>query len=231
MKRSAAGRTSPRAALAVIVLVVAAAVAATLTVRFLVPDTHGRAQLPILGHVQNFDHVDENGAAFRPRQLEGKVWLASFLYTTCPGPCPILVGKLKRFAARFADRPDFAMVSFSVDPVTDTPQVLHAYTKSHGIDTSRWSFVTGSPDAVIATIRKSFYVDAAPAAQVADKPGIDTKRVERLHGPVVHSLRVVLVDRQRRIRGFYDSNDPAALEDLGRDVTRLLEAAPPADDP
>ena len=168
---------------------------------------------------------------FTARQLDGKVWVASFLYTSCPGPCPVLVETLKRLAARFAAQPDFRMVSFSVDPDTDTPNVLRAYTQAHGIDTRRWSFLTGSPDALIATIRKGFYLDASPSAKLVGKPGLRdaSTYVHSLHGPVIHSLRVVLVDRQGRIRGFYDSTDPAALGDLRDAVSQLLAAAPDVD--
>jgi len=224
---------SGRGALSAVIFVLAAAVVTTLAVRFLGPRLQHEAALPVLGQVPAFEHIDENGKPFGARQLEGKVWVASFLYTTCPGPCPILVRKLQRFGDRFANRRDFHMVSFSVDPATDTPKVLRAYTEAHGIDTQRWSLLTGSPDAVIATIRKGFYLDASPSAQAARKPGLEaaSPQLDPLHGPVIHSLRVVLVDRKGRIRGFYDSNDPAALVDLAGAVSRLLDAEPRADRP
>jgi len=131
--------------------------------------------------------------------LKGKVWLADFVYTTCPGPCPLITAHMARLQGKLPA--DARLVSFSTDPQKDTPAVLKAYATKFGA-TGRWTFLTGPKEQVYDLINHGFMlaIDAPPGA------------------PIVHSTKMVLVDRTGTLRGFYDGiteeSDGQILEDM-----------------
>jgi len=168
-----------------------------------------QADLPVLAEAPAFHLVNEDGAAIDAASLEGRPWLASFLYTSCPGPCPRLVERLK-LVRRTIPAGDLAFVSFTVDPATDTPDVLRKYKADHGIGTGdNWTFVTGPPSDVTTVIEHGFLtgVSSAPAGSP--------------EGGVTHGTRVALVDRNRHVRGFYSTEDDADLARLERDAAAI----------
>jgi protein SCO1/2 len=123
------------------------------------------------------------------------------------------LGDLKR---RLSNDPRIMLVSFTVDPEQDTPEVLAVYGRTHAIDPARWRLLTGDYDEMIALIRDGFFLpiarsdDADPALVAA-------------HGRVTHSSKLVLVDADMRIRGYYDSDDSEELQSLAAHALRLLE--------
>ena len=170
------------------------------------------SNLPVLTVVPSFSLVDQTGAAFHSHELGGRVWIASFIYTSCPGPCPRVVQRLAEVQRQLGAEPDLSVVSFSVDPAADTPDVLAAYARTHSIDAARWKLVTGSENDVLQLVRRGFL-------EAIEKNDTETRATE---GAVVHSLHLVLVDRSMRVRGYYDSTDPAAMKRLVEDTRRLL---------
>jgi len=168
--------------------------------------------LPVIGQVPAFALVDQHGSPFGNTALDGRVWIASFIYTRCEGPCPIIVERLGRLARDFDTEPDLQIVSFSVDPQYDTPTVLADYARRHHIDGLRWKLLTGDPDRLFDLIRHGFFLPVESAA------GGDAQAAER----VTHSVRLVLVDRRGRMRGYYDSGDADELARLEADTRRLL---------
>jgi protein SCO1 len=164
----------------------------------------------MLGQVPEFHLVGDDGRPFGSESLAGRNWLASFLFTSCPGPCPKLVERLKALRAS-TPAADLAFVSLSVDPVTDTPAVLTAYRKERGIAAdSAWTFVTGPEDQVLALVRRGFLV----AVEKSNDPANE-------EGAVIHGTRVGLIDGQRRIRGYYDTELPEDLERLRADLAAI----------
>lgn len=165
--------------------------------------------LPVLGEVPGFRLVADDGSAFDASKLAGRPWLASFLFTSCPGPCPRLVERLKAVRAEVpAGR--LAFVSFSVDPETDTPAVLAEYKRARGIAAGdAWTFVTGPPAEVLTLVKKGFLT------------GVESSSSPETEGAVIHGTRVALVDAQRRIRGFYSTESDDDLARLRRDVEAL----------
>jgi cytochrome oxidase Cu insertion factor (SCO1/SenC/PrrC family) len=107
-------------------LVLGAILIVTLAIR-LVGVGLSRPELPVMTRVPSFALTDQTGGAFTSRDIAGKVWVASFIYTTCPGPCPRVVQRVAEVQRRLGDEPDVRFVSFSVDPAADTPAVLAAY--------------------------------------------------------------------------------------------------------
>jgi protein SCO1/2 len=164
---------------------------------------------PVVAEAPSFALVADDGSAFASDRLRGHAWLASFLYTSCPGPCPRLVEKLKRLRSDIpAER--LAFVSFSVDPETDTPEVLRKYKAAHGIDAGdRWTFVTGPVAEVTAIVQRGFLT------------GLQKEDPASAEGGVSHGTRVALVDADGHVRGFYSTEDDADFQRLKRDVSAL----------
>lgn len=161
--------------------------------------------LPSYGVVPDFVLTDQSGGAFDSRrQLDGKVWVANFIFTNCAGPCPRMSSQFRKLKSEVPDTPDFRLVSFTIDPARDTPETLAAYAKRFGADGTRWALLTGSaPD--------------------LEKLSLDTFHLARIDGSLEHGTRFVLVDRKSRIRGYYDSTDQEKLRELVRDIERLLK--------
>lgn len=157
-----------------------------------------REPLPVLGEVPVFRLTDQNGNPFDRSALDGRVWVADFIYTTCPGPCPLMSSKMRKLQSRS----HAALVSFTVDPRHDTPPVLAAYARVYGAEPGRWHFLTGDPAELNALGLKGF-------------------KLNSVDGNLQHSTRFVLVDRHGRIRGYYLSSEENALDRLVTDITRL----------
>src|SRR5580700_3434557 len=164
-----------------------------------------RPALDVFGHIPQFDLVAQNGQPFHSQALAGKIWVADFIYTTCPGPCPRMTSQMREVQDAVLKVPDVRLVSFSVDPANDTPPVLAAYAKQHGAAPSIWYFLTGS----VATL------------QTLDR---DAFKLGDINAAMQHSTRLVLVDRQGRIRGYYDTSEAGAISKVISDI-RSLEAA------
>jgi len=171
--------------------------------------------LPVIADVPAFRLVDQTDHPYGSDDLAGKIWIASFIYSTCPGPCPRVMERMAHVQARLGTHPDLMMVSFSVDPAEDTPEVLGTYGRLRNIDPQRWRLLTGPVDDVVSLIRKGFML----ALERSDAP--EGERLAR-EGPVIHSTRLVLVDRRGCIRGYYETNDVGDMKRLVSDTRALL---------
>jgi protein SCO1/2 len=169
------------------------------------------AELPVLGTVPPFSLVERSGRTATLADLRGRPWVAGFIFTRCGGICPAMTARMKDLRAA---QPAVDLVSFSVDPDHDTPQVLQAYARQHGIG-ERWLLLTGTVEALHALARDGFRLAAAAVPPEEQQAGGD--------GPFLHSSRLVLVDGEARIRGYYDSADAEALAALRRDLAALLQ--------
>jgi protein SCO1/2 len=166
------------------------------------------------GRLPAFELIGSDGKPFTSERLRGKVWVASFVFTQCKNSCPILAAQLKRLARSLPEGPDFALVSFSVDPVRDTPQVLRRYAQELGLVDARWFFVTGSVPALKRLIQDGFLLSAEPGELALD---------ERGRPDILHSNKIVLVDRAFGIRGYYDGLLGSSVEAVRRDALRLAK--------
>jgi protein SCO1/2 len=156
----------------------------------------------------DFTLTERNGQPLRFTDLAGKVWVADFFYTTCPGPCPMLSSRFSEVQKALGHAPDVRLVSISVDPTKDTPDVLKAYAERFKAGDG-WLFCTGEKDAIYALAREGFKLPIAEAT--ADG------------APITHSTRLILVDRTGTVRGFYDGGTEASVQELVRDIHRLLQ--------
>lgn len=173
---------------------------------------HRRLDLPDLGVLPDFTLTDQTGAAITPRELEGKVVVANFIFTRCDNACPVATLKMTRLQDDTADvADDLKLLSFSVDPTYDTPPRLAEYATRFRADTARWRFVTGDHTAVKKVVEDALYISMD---QVGTQPSGQPN--------IVHQPHFALIDRHRHIRGFYDSTDPVRLETLRRDARELI---------
>lgn len=163
--------------------------------------------LPDYGALPGFRLTDEEGKSYGSADLAGSVWLADFIYTSCPGPCPALSTEMARLQKELP--PAVKLVSFTVDPEKDTPAELREYAGFFGADPARWRFLTGARADVYALAEKGFKLAVSPAPK----------------GLVTHSTKIALVDRAGRLRGYYDGENRAALKRLADDARRLAKAS------
>ena len=163
------------------------------------------------GTVPAFELLNQNGQSFGSAQLAGKIWIADFIYTTCPGPCPMISSRMSELQKPL-EKSDVHLVSFSVDPEKDTPQVLRGYAEKLQADHARWDFLTGPKSAIYKLSHDGF--------KLAVSDGGDER------GIPVHSTRMVLVDRHGQIRGYYDATEPDAITKLLADTNHLLREQP-----
>jgi protein SCO1/2 len=166
--------------------------------------------LQVLGRVPAFQLTDQSGAPFTDGSMAGHVNVVDFIFTRCVASCPRLTAHMSELQGRFTRTGSGArLVSFSVDPENDTPAVLADYAKRNGADPARWSFVTGPVDGVKTAVVSGFKV----ALEKLPKGANDYD--------VTHGDWFVLVDGSGNIRGYYTTDQPADVERLARDVSRL----------
>jgi len=158
--------------------------------------------LPVCGSVPAFTLTDQSGAPFSSTALEGRVWIADFFFTNCPGPCPRMSSQMHQVETAL-EGTDARMVSMTIDPERDTPPVLTEYARHFEAKPGIWYFLTGSHDTL-------------------NQLDHDVFKLGTLDGSLEHSTRFVLVDRKARIRGFYLTSEPDAISTLIADARQLL---------
>jgi protein SCO1/2 len=161
-----------------------------------------RPAIAVYGDVPRFDLTAQDGRPFDSHTLQGKIWVADFIYTTCPGPCPRMTSQMREVQDALSQVPDVRLVSFTIDPAEDTPAVLAAYAKEHGASPAMWYFLTGP----------------VPTLEMLDRNAF---KLGDIDGTLVHSTRFVLVDGRARIRGYYDTSEPSAIPKVIADIRAL----------
>jgi protein SCO1 len=171
---------------------------------------------PVLGSVPPFAMTDQQGEPFGSLNLEGRVWVADFIFTACQTMCPVLTQKMALLTHRARHLgPEVHFVSFSVDPERDTPPKLAAYAATYHADPHKWSFLTGTLDSIQSAVVDGF------------KIGVDRHKTADDFWDIVHGEHMVVVDRALQIRGYFDSTEEGMnklLEVLGQ-VTNETTAA------
>jgi Uncharacterized protein SCO1/SenC/PrrC, involved in biogenesis of respiratory and photosynthetic systems len=162
-----------------------------------------RSPLPSLGVVPEFNLTDQTGSSFSSKErLDGRVWVADFIFTNCAGPCPRMSRQMQQVRDQFKAASDVQFVSFTVDPARDVPEVLADYAKRYQADPAKWSFLTGNPAELQNLCRNAFMLG-------------------NVDGKLEHSTRFVLVDRHGRIRAFYDTSEADSVQKLIADLQGL----------
>lgn len=172
--------------------------------------------------VPAFSLTERNGDTITRDDLQGKVWIASFVFTRCTSGCPQVTATMANLQAEFADEADIRLVTFTVDPERDDPESLREYARHFGAEPDRWLFLTGTEEEIHTLIREGFLV------------GVSRKEGDVQPGDEFdHSTKLVVVDQKGNIQGYFDglpgtvSDAPeeefeANLEGLRRLVRELL---------
>ena len=153
-----------------------------------------------------FTLIDQTGQPFGSESLKGRVWIADFIFTSCAGSCPQMTEKMAGLQRKLP--PEIQLVSISVDPARDSPPVLAEYARRFGAQEQRWHFLTGPAETIVPLVSQGFRLSIAEGADPQE--------------PITHSIRFVLIGRDGTIRGYYDSTDPKAAEQLTQDAVALL---------
>ncbi|MDD5543555.1 MAG: SCO family protein [Acidobacteriia bacterium] len=173
--------------------------------------------MPVYGNLPNFSLMERSGRTVQLSDLSHHVVVFDFIYTSCPGPCPMMSSRMRRLQGELKEDSPVRFVSVTVDPETDTREVLQKYADTFGADPTRWLFLTGSRDQI-----KSLATDGMHLALEVDA-GAKTPSGQ---GPIVHSTRFVLVDGQGRLRGYYDSDDDDSMKQFVVDIRRVEREDP-----
>jgi protein SCO1/2 len=168
---------------------------------------------PVLGTLPAFSLVDPSGKPFGSAELAGKVWIASFFFTHCPSVCPLIMSRMAELQRRFAAAgvADVRLVSITVDPERDTPEVLRAAEPRYGVDPARWALLTGPTERVHELCVAGFKV-----------PGLDAGALA--NGDIPHTTKVVLVDDTGHVRGYYDT-DESGIDEVFHRAQHVLKEA------
>lgn len=166
-----------------------------------------KTTLPVYGFVPDFSLIERSGRKVGLQDMLGDVWIADFIFTHCGSACPMMSSSMKQLQNLLNDDAGVKLVSISVDPERDTPQVLAEYAKSYGAREDQWLFLTGEGSAIQSLAKNGFFLSVAAGTDPKD--------------PIIHSQKFCLVDRRGRIRGFYDGESPAVTRELLRGIDSL----------
>ncbi|MGH7318330.1 MAG: SCO family protein [Candidatus Rokuibacteriota bacterium] len=182
------------------------------------------------GEVPDFSLTERSGRVVTRADLLGKAWIANFIYTQCTETCPLQTAELARLQADFVAEEDLRLVSITVDPERDTRAALSAYAERYGADPVRWLFLTGDKRAIYRLAKEGFRLGVVDP----DDPGAHAGALLQIFAPkpawathgskglIMHSARLVLVDRRARIRAYHLPNDDPSLERLRRNARSVL---------
>jgi len=159
--------------------------------------------------IKSFEFLNQNGEIISEKDYEGFIYVADFFFTTCPSICPIMTNNMVNIQNYIKDKNKVKLLSFSVTPEIDSVPVLKEYSIKKGVDDKYWNLLTGDKSKIYSLARKSFLV-------------VKENRENNSHD-MIHTENFVLVDREKRIRGFYDGTDDKDMQVLKKDIEILLE--------
>jgi cytochrome oxidase Cu insertion factor (SCO1/SenC/PrrC family) len=162
--------------------------------------------------VEDFQLTERNGHVVNRDDLLGNVWIAAFFFSRCAGPCTQISGTMARLQSELAQYANVRLVSFTVDPGNDSPEVLKKYADKFGAQPGRWLFLTGDEAKIHHLSEHSFFMAAQQNQGKERTPGNE----------VMHGTRLGLVDKKGQVRGFYDPKDEEDLARLRKKVAFLV---------
>lgn len=195
----------------------------------IVPEVVSQSRrLPYLTRLEkDLEATNSDGQTVRLSQLDGKVFLIAYVYTTCPRGCAEIVDKMRVMQEKFGADPRFHLVSVSLNPAHDTPEQLARFREAHGLTASNWWFLTGDEEALRYYMTKQ--VDLRPVVDIPEKDRVSPEDL------FDHDSRVALVDATSHVREYYDVTAPdtginrLVMQKLEADIASVLaEIAAPA---
>ena len=156
--------------------------------------------------IPHFEFTNQQGKIISDKNLEGKIYVANFFFATCKTVCPKMNEQVHRVQETFKDVKDLQLLSFTVDPENDTVAALAEYAKKMKADDSKWWFLTGPKDSIYTLAREGFLVPASLSSR-----------------EFFHSQDLILVDKDKKMRGIYDGTEPADVDTLIDEIKVLMK--------
>ena len=163
--------------------------------------------------IGDFSFKNQNGDVITQSYIEGKIHIAEYFFTTCGSICPIMNQNMKRLQEEFFQEKDIKMLSFTVNPEIDTIEQMKRYSIRYNANDNQWHFLTGRKDSLYSLARKSYFVLKPAESRNMGDAGSD----------FIHTNNFVLVDRDKRIRGYYDGTSRSGIDSLIIDINFLLK--------
>ena len=160
--------------------------------------------LPVLGDIPPFELLDNFGQSFTEKNISGTIWVADLIFTTCSGPCPIMSTEMKSVHKIYLENENIHMVTITVNPDYDSPEVLTEYGNRYDADFNKWHFLTGEYEKIQSLIANGF--------KMGD--------IEEI---VFHSTRFALIDPNMNIRGYYMGTESEDVKKLIDDIEILIK--------
>ena len=170
----------------------------------------GKKRLPPVSYVRPFSFINQDGKAFTQQDVQGKVYVVEYFFTTCEGICIDMNQNLMPVYEEFRDEPDFLILSHTSMPEVDTPQRLKYFADSLGVDTRKWIFLTGRKDSLYNAARLSYTIDD-PA-----------NNLQSIDDQFIHSQFMALVDRKGDVRKIFDGLRQSEMNDMKKQIKKLL---------
>lgn len=171
----------------------------------------GKEHIPPVSFVRPFRFTDQDGKAFTEKDVEGKIYVAEYFFTTCTGICPRMNNKMKQVYEKFRNEPDFLILSHTCNPGQDSSARLKHYADSMQVDTKKWVFLTGRKDSLYTMARISYTID---------DPKNNLRNIE---DDFLHTQFWALVDRNGDVKKIYDGLKDSEVNELMDDVAKMLK--------
>lgn len=159
--------------------------------------------------IPSFSFTNQDGKTVTEKDLNGSVYVTDFFFTTCHTICPVMSAQMERVYTQFKGDPEVKFLSHTVDPEIDTVEQLKAYALRHNADSKQWIFVTGEKKALYDIARTGYLLNAEEGDGGPDD--------------FIHTQNFALIDKDKRIRGFYDGTDSTQMDQLIGDIRLLLK--------
>lgn len=171
---------------------------------------NGVLKVDTLPHrIGNFNFTDQKGNAFTPDQLKDKIYVADYFFCTCRSICPVMTKQMGRVAQIFKGDEEIKFVSHTVNPEYDSVNVLADYAQAHAVEYGQWYLVTGAKTELYRLARQDYMMDASQGDGGTDD--------------FIHTQNFALIDKQKRIRGYYDGTDSLEVNNLIGDIKLLKQ--------
>lgn len=160
--------------------------------------------------IRPFNLINQENQSFTEKDIEGKICVADFFFTTCPGICPKITKNMSDIQKEFINDDEILLLSHSVTPEKDSVPVLNQYAKDKNISFKRWKLLTGSKNEIYDLGRKYYFVE-------------EDEGIKKGNDVFLHTENFILIDKQRHIRGIYNGLDPNSMQNLIKDI-KILKA-------
>ena len=172
-------------------------------------EVNGKEVVDTIYHtIPAFAFVNQYGDTVTEHSLDGKIYVTDFFFTSCPTICPVMKKQMIKVYNEIKGNPDVAILSHTIDPAHDTPQVLRKFAEDLGVEGTQWQFVTGPKEKIYEIGQGSYLVTA--------------KEDKTAEGGYIHSGAFILVDKEKRVRGMYDGTTDEGAKKLIEDIKVLL---------